>query len=1275
MFMSLLAGFQVLISQYTGRNDIAIGTPIAGRNRAETEGLIGFFINTLVMRTGLSGETTVSELLAKVRETALGAYAHQEVPFEKVVEELNPERSLGREPLFQVMFIFQNAPRGEWEITGLRMKQEAIQVEKAKFEISLILEEDLTGIRGVLEYATDLFDEVRMKRMVGHLETVLQAMVSGRDKRVGQISLLSQSERQQLVFEWNHTDTLYESDNSLRTLFEQQAESRPEVIAVIYEQEAISYGELNKRANQLSHHLISLGVRPEHRVAVCVDRSAEMVVALLGVLKAGAAYVPVDPTYPRQRIAYMLEDSGAEVVVTQSAVAGSLPEHNAAVVSIDEDWSQIAAHRADNPAVDVSSDNLAYVIYTSGSTGLPKGVQVAHRCVVNFLNSMRQQPGLTPTDLLMAITTLSFDIAGLELYLPLTTGATVEVVSRQVATDAEALKQKLATAGATVMQATPSMWRMLMSSGWGGSPHLKVMCGGEALPKELAAELVDKAESVWNMYGPTETTIWSAVEQVKEVEGNVLIGRPIANTQVYILNEQMKAVPIGVVAEIFIAGDGLARGYLGRVEMTAERFLPDEQSLVAGARMYRTGDLGRYRADGRVECLGRTDQQVKVRGYRIELGEIESVMSECAGVEACAVKVWEDERGNKRLVGYVVSRGEERLDQEEMKEQIRRRLPDHMVPVKYVEMKQMPMTSNGKLDRGRLPKQEEQQREGKEEEKTAVEEIIAGIWGEVLGVKKIGIHENFFELGGDSILSMQVVARAQRSGLLLKSRHIFQHQTIAELAAVVGVLQGVKAPQGIVTGAVPLTSIQASFFAREREHPHHFNQSILLEGRGELQAELVEVATSILLMHHDALRMRFWRQDSRWLQANAEKVEGSTFLRIDLSSIEGHQREDAFVQIAGQLQSSLILEDALVFRIGYFDLGDKEPARLLLVAHHLIIDRVSLRILLEDLDSIYGQLLRGEPPQLPDKTTSYQQWAEALAHYRRNGDLENDEAEYWLATTRREWELPRDYSLGENKVSTVATVSVELSADETERLLQEAPKAYNSRIQDVLLAALVQSLTKWTGNRGLLLGLERHGREEEIAGANLNRTVGWFASIYPVWLPHVDGKSSRRQVEKIRDLLAAIPQQGIGYGLLRYLQVDSPTAQQLASSPRPEIVFNYQGQFDQVLNHSSYFRLIDGSRHANRSLKDDRDWVIEVNSAISKARFRASWSYSRNLHRRETVEALAHDYLSALRHLLADSCASETQKPEQEPSIVGFDSRDLEAILAGVRVRPANRQS
>jgi amino acid adenylation domain-containing protein len=786
LFMLLLSAFEVLLHRHSGETDIAVGSAIANRSRTELERVVGFFANNIVLRANLSGNPTVREVVAKAREASLDAYAHQDMPFDMLVDVLGVTRELDHSPIFQVMLVLQNISLTGFEMAGLQCQLMELPVTAARFDLTVDVFDLEVGLRVYFEYNTDLFDAVTVERMLGHYENLLKAFVDTPDARIADLPMLSGVE-QQLLQGWNDAGMSYPPGQTVHGLFEQQVARTPEAVAVVFEGEQLSYGQLNARANQLAHHLRSLDVGAGALIGVWMERCPDMIVAVLGVLKAGAAYVPLDPAFPKDRIDYMMEDAELRVVITQSALANGLPPgvHG---VSLDTDASVLSALSPANPAPASGSTDLAYVIYTSGSTGRPKGVMLEHRSVVNFLLSMHREPGITASDRFVAVTTLSFDIAGLEIHGPLTVGGTVVLASRATALDGLRLAELLDRAEATLLQATPATWRLLLESGWRGRAGMKMLCGGEGLPRDLADKLLATGGELWNMYGPTETTIWSTVWRVSDTSRAISIGRPIANTQVYVLEPSGLPAPIGVGGELCIGGDGLARGYRNREDLTAEKFVTLDIPGVGRQRVYRTGDVVRFLADGRMEFVGRRDQQVKVRGFRIELGEIETVLASHEGVKECVVHVREDTPGDQRLVAYLVSQSGAAPTMEAMRATLRVKLPEYMVPNLFVVLDALPLTPNGKVDRKALPMPvpasgPDVGEDAGETVMTPLQRQVAGIWRKVLSVERVGLNANFFDLGGHSLLLVRLQAAMQREfGQEFPLVELFQRTTVAAQA-------------------------------------------------------------------------------------------------------------------------------------------------------------------------------------------------------------------------------------------------------------------------------------------------------------------------------------------------------------------------------------------------------------------------------------------------------------------------------------------------------------
>jgi amino acid adenylation domain-containing protein len=809
LFMALLAVFQTLLYRYSGQKDIAVGTPTAGRNSDETEKLIGFFINTLVLRVNLSGSPSFKELLRKVKEVTLEAYAHQDVPFEKLVEVLAPERNLDTTPLFQVMLVLQNAPQAELALGKAKLQPLSLESGTAKFDLTMDLSESAgrprEGMRGSLEYNTDLFEKATVGHMIQHFQTLLEAVANGSERSIDELPLMLEAERRQLLVEWNDTAASYGVNKCVHELFEEQVRKTPDAPAVQYEAQQLTYNDLNQRANQLAHYLRAQGVERDTLVGICMERSPDMLVGVLGILKAGAAYLPLDPGFPLERLQFIREDAGLKILLTREYL-NQAPTMlgKCRLINLNRDWEQVAMCSADDLAPVAMLDNLAYMIYTSGSTGVPKGVIVEHRQLLNQLLWCQETFRFGADDRILQKASFTFDVSILETLLPLIAGSQIVMAGLGGERDPDYLINLIQEKQVTYIDAVPTLLDTLLdypdNEAW-RSVRL-VTVGGEALGLPLVRKFYNKLQTpLWNCYGPTETTIQSTVTLCEPGREKVLIGKPVANTQAYVVDDKMNLVPVGVPGELCLGGTGLARGYWGRGDLTAERFVPDGLSGRVGERLYRTGDLVRWLGDGNLEYLGRLDQQVKVRGFRIELGEIEAALQEHEGVRQAVVVAQADESGDKQLVAYVVaeekigassngSNGSARGAQQskEWREHLQGKLPEYMVPSAYVKLESLPLNANGKIDRKRLPKleQEKTREEAYVGPRSKTEETLCRLWEEVLKRERVGIHDNFFKTGGHSLRAAQVAARMRESFKVdIALRQMFESPTIAQLAAVI----------------------------------------------------------------------------------------------------------------------------------------------------------------------------------------------------------------------------------------------------------------------------------------------------------------------------------------------------------------------------------------------------------------------------------------------------------------------------------------------------------
>lgn len=1302
LFMTLLAAFQVLLHRYTGQTDICVGVPIANRNRRDIEGLIGFFVNTLVMRNNPSPGLAFRDLLHRTRQTTLNAFANQDIPFEMVVDAVQPERNLSHSPLFQVMFVLQNMPAHPLELPGLALTSLDVDCGISNFDLTLVLTETAGGLTGNFEYNTDLFDATTIQRLIGHFQTLLTGIVADPDRAIDQLPILTEAERQVLQ-EWNDTGAALPDNQCIHHLIAAQAAQTPTAVALQIGSKQITYEALNQQANRLAHALIQRGVAPGDCVGIALDRSAELIIGLLGILKAGAAFLPLDPTYPAERLAFMIGDAQPKTILTREAISHSQftfrqaldqTTHDSQIIMLSPDWNDFAQHPTTNPIIPQSSNDLAYVIYTSGSTGTPKGVMVSHGGVLNHNLAVIDLFHLQSLDRVWQFATINFDTAVEEIFPTLICGATL-VLRDETVPPVHQLNDLVAEQQLTALDLPTAYWHEWVNELAHTSQPVPdclrlVVVGGE---KASAAHLqkwqsvVDATAVTWlNTYGPTEATIIAtAYRPDGPLSGEIPIGRPIANTQTYILDAQQQPVPIGVPGELYIGGVGVALGYLGQPELTAERFIPNpviEQSkgpreqgrkgeITPSPMLYRTGDLVRWMPNGNLEYLGRVDDQVKIRGFRIEPGEIETVLRQHPQVQETAVLAREDPPGRQRVVAYIVP-VEASPTITDLRQFLQTHLPAYMIPAAFVTLDRLPLMPNGKIDREALPSPDPQRPKLASEfapPQTGKEHKMVEIWQALLGVAPIGIHDNFFELGGDSILSIQVVARARQVGLQLTPKQLFQNPTIAGLAAAAETIPIIQAEQGIVTGEVPLTPIQRWFFEQTFPDPHHWNQSVMLEVGEELDMALLETAVSHLLRHHDALRMRYQPTDSGWQQMNDAEETTAVVQHRNLTNLPERAQREMLATAANALQASLNLEHGPLIRLLYFRLGPERPDYLLIVIHHLVIDGVSWRILLEDLQLVYQQLRQNQPALLPDKTTSFQQWARELTAYAQS-EAAQEELVYWqkMAERERPFPLPRDYpqNTNDNLVKNARNIIVNLNREETEALLRDVPSVYGTEINHILLAALVETFSRHTGRRSLWIALEGHGREDILPGVDLSHTVGWFTALFPVCLDLQAARTPGDAIKQTKEQLNAIPHHGIGFGILRYLSQDDQIRTALQNLPEPEISFNYLGQFDQSVSDLK-FSLSRENTGSPLNPDAQRPYLLDISGGISGGRLQFEWIYGAHMHKAGAIQNLADGFIDALRTLIAHCQNPEAggHTPSDFPD-ADLSEDDLEALLLEV---------
>ncbi|MFI5647209.1 amino acid adenylation domain-containing protein [Kitasatospora sp. NPDC051705] len=1246
LFAVLAAATQVLLARHTGQRTVGLGTVSVGRDRSELEPLVGFFVNTLVLQGRIDLDEPFGELLERTTDQLWDALSNQDVPFHRLVDEIQPERDPSRTPLVQAALVLQNAPGGLPDFGGPEVSEFRAPSVSSIFDLTLEFTPDADGgLGGTVEYNTDLFDAATVDALCTRLLLLLAGVAADADRPVGDLPLLTAAELALVTGEWAENRVPYPSDRTVHSLVAEQASATPDAIAASDPDGELTYRQLDERSDRLARLLVERGAGSGQHVAVCLPRGTGLVVALLAVLKAGCTYVPLDPDYPADRLEFMLADTAAALCVTDRELLARLPDLAVPALLPAEHAADLAALPAGPPPTDAGPETAAYVIYTSGSTGRPKGVVVEHRAVVRLVHGADYAP-LRADDVVAQVADATFDAATFEFWAPLVVGARIAVITKDVLLDPPAFAAALASTGTTAMFLTAGVFNQVVSlepTAFGGMRHLLV--GGEALNPRRIAELLAGGrppQRLVNAYGPTETTTFAVTHLIRETDGvrAIPIGRPISNTAVYVLDERRRPVPPGTPGELWIAGPGVARGYLGRPELTEERFLPSPFATGPGERMYRTGDVVRW-ADGLVEYLGRADTQVKVRGYRIEPGEVEAVLEQHPGVAAALVVALAD-GDHKRLVGYLRAEPGAAPAPLDLRAFAEERLPSYSVPTAFVTLDAFPLTANGKVDVRALPAPETTlEREDYRAPEDPAEQALAEVWSEVLGIDRVGADDNFFELGGDSILSIQVVARARRAGLVITSKDIFSRQSLADLARAARPVEQAPAagPEAEDHEPAPLGPVQEWFFEHHTRGAHHFNQSVLITLDGAVDEAALARAVAGLVGRHDALRSRFATgPDGRRVQLLPALEPGSTpsearIERITLDQAAPEERDAAMRALAEAAQASLDPVEGPLLRTLLFDHGAGRPPRLLITVHHLAVDGVSWRILLDDLEAAYRQAVRGGAVDLGPAGTSYRGWARRLAALTRDGGLDA-ELDHWARPVPAgSAELPTDRE-GRNTVGETRAVSAGLDAERTRQLLQDVPAVYRTQVNDVLLTALGRALARFTGRSRTLITLEGHGREEILDGVDVSRTVGWFTSIFPVLLESPADRPLGRLIRDTKELLRAVPARGAGYGPLRHLRGDEPRARALAAAPQPQVSFNYLGQWSDAAAGSELFRAVEPDYGRDHHPDEERPHLLDVVGEVRNGVLTFDVHYAPQRHDRATVQRFADDFAAALAELV-----------------------------------------
>lgn len=1259
-FITLLTAFKACLYRYTGQQDIVIGTPVANRNDKDLEGLIGFFVNTIVLRTQWDGNPRFIDLLEQIKTGTISALSHQDVPFEKVVERLDPKRDLSRSPLFQVMFIYDNLPPQEViELPELELSTVDLPQRYTKFDLTCTVAETQDSIRIDLEFCKDLFSEETILRMGQHLTQLLTDAFLNPQKRLSQLDLMSAEEQDQVIEQFNHTSKIYPKDQSLVDLFVQQVKRAPTAIATIFREQSMTYEELDQRSNCFAQQLMERGVGKGDLVALFLDRSLEMMVALWGILKAGGAYVPIDPEYPQDRVSYILADTRCRLIISDEyniPKISKISSPSRTIININAINSHVKSCAL--PEVSIDSSSAAYVIYTSGSTGRPKGVVNEHAGVVNRLCWAQDYFDLGDQDTILQKTTYSFDVSVWELFWPSLVGARLLIAEPGGHKDPQYLLETIEKHEVTTIHFVPSMLEAFLTDIEPGTCKSlqRVICSGEALRwnqvKLYRTQLGNTP--LFNLYGPTEAAIdvtaW-AVPAEEVLPYSVPIGSPVSNTQMYVLDKYLQPVPVGVPGELHIGGVQVAKGYLNRPLLTSEKFItnPFEKDTV----LYKTGDVAKWLPDGNLLYLGRNDHQVKIRGFRIELGEIERALENSEWIRSCVVVAKATEEEHQRLIAYVVPQQgfSEKLIEQELKE----KLPEYMVPALWVSMEELPLNANGKIDRTALPAPDWESRaiHSFVPPSTQTEKDLVIIWQDLLGLEKLGIHDNFFRAGGDSIVSIQVVSRARRLQYHLKPQDIFKYQTIAELAHYLETAQSqnLQAEQGLLTGELGLLPIQYNFFETQHEVLDHYNQALLLQIEKSLDVAKLAQAINLLSQRHDALRLSYKKEMGGWKQFYSDQAFELKQASLDhfseasfpeqLASLCNHYQQQLKVT-EGQLAQFVLIKTP----------SEQVHDRLLIVIHHLAVDGVSWRILLEDLHDL---LTRAQEDVSFDKATSYRQWQLALEKYAAT-EITSQTKAYWAASLDHFQGLPMDFTATKAvRYQDLAHLELSLDPKLTAALTGTVHQAYNTIINDLLLCALGKAIGTWAKQNTVMIGLEGHGRETLSSDLDVSRTMGWFTSLFPASLQLDWTLPIGELIKGTKEQLRQIPDNGLSYGLLRFLHPDEQTRARYNAHQPWDILFNYLGQLDHVMQQDGPLSPATEPAGTPVNARNKVGAKMAINGSISDGKLQLTWSYASTLYQEHTITTLANSFKEYLTDIIHHCIQKEDM--EKTPSDFSLQSK------------------
>lgn len=1254
-FVLFLAAYYILLQKFSKQDDILIGSPVSNRNKKGLESVFGLFIDTVVFRTTVKKSLTISQFIKKVNTMSIEALSNKDIPFDVLVKELNIERSLAANPLFQVMFVYTSKPEPPSFGNDLELVDNyEYSPNVSKFDLTLFITENKGELTSTFEYATDLFDEETINRFQQHLKHTLEYIIEHSNKTIDSIPALIKTDKKQLNLNniIKHKNA-FEGYKNIHSIIKSIAKKHPNNIALTFKDGSITYKVLNEKANIVAQELLKKSAQNKI-VGLCIERSLNMIIGMLGILKAGCAYLPIDPEYPKQRINFMLDDAKADTIVSQSSLASLFIEFNVNHILIDKlDYSQnIDVIQLPK----VKETYLAYVIYTSGSTGQPKGVPITHKNIINSTAGRLDFYSKNPSAFLL-MSSISFDSSKAGIFWTLCTGGNLVIAEKRIEQDLIKIANIIEQHSISHTLMLPSLYKVILENA--NTNKLKslttVVVAGEACSKSLCTVHFKTLPNVslYNEYGPTEASVWCIAHKIETTDLNkpqIPIGKPVANSQIYLLDDKKNNVPFGVSGEIYIGGIGLSEGYLNRPELTNKVFIKNPYN--SNEKLYKTGDLAKFRNDGAIEFLGRIDQQIKIRGYRVELDDIENTINKNPNVKQSVVLVKQNESKPKRLIAYI--KPNDLFDENQLKLQLKETLPDYMIPSSFILIDAIPKLPNGKVDKKLLSEiniiSKPKTYNYFEKPKNNIEKKLLTIWEDILNIKPISITDNFFEIGGDSILSIQIIAKARKAGLIITPNQLFEHQSISELAMFVSYKhEAPKIIEKMVLGEVALTPIQEWYFETHKIAPEYWNQIFKIKDLPTtFNKGILSETTNYIIKTHDALRLSFYLE-KKWNAKVLSPEKINAFIIIDISGENASNNETRIEDYLKNIQDKIALENGNLFKCIYFETGDTSKNCIILLAHHLVIDFVSWQTILNTYtDAIHNNKL----PNENNKTISIKTWGEHLLKLANSETIKN-ELHFWKTQITSKSYLPKDFDIHlPIHEKDISNIYFEVEKSITNHLITSANNTYNTKTDELLLTALINALCNWTNSKNITLALERHGRETINSTLDVSNTVGWFTAFFPKTFNYETTTDIASKIMITKEQMRQIPNGGIGYGLLRYL------TSSLGKTEYPEIIFNFLGK--QNTGDSNIEFLSKNTRHP----LSERHYYLEINALIKNGVLGLNWSFSNKIHKPETIKTLIDDFNESLKNIVTHCMSSNTVKyTPSDFEDVDLDQDDLDNLL------------